>query len=306
MHVLELRDVVKQYQQHKAVDEVSFTVPKGTIFGLLGPNGAGKTTLIRIITTIIRADTGKVFFNGEKLDITHPKEIGYMPEERGLYKKMKVGEHLIYLARLKGLSKADARKKINEWFEKFEITDWWNKKVEELSKGMQQKIQFISTVVHEPQLLILDEPFSGLDPINTNLIKEEIFQLQQRGTTIIFSTHRMEQVEEICEYIVLINKGKNVLEGKVGDIKENFKSNLFEVELLSPSPPGLDDIVHVVSELKGTLKLQLSAGTDANDLLQFLLDQGTRLRAFREVLPSLNEIFIQQVNQIDHPLNELK
>jgi ABC-2 type transport system ATP-binding protein len=298
MDVLQLQHVVKQYHRHKAVDEVSFSVPQGSIFGLLGPNGAGKTSLIRIITTITRADTGQVFFEGEKLNTAHPMQIGYMPEERGLYKKMKVGEHLIYLARLKGLDKATAREKINNWLEKFEITDWWNKKVDELSKGMQQKIQFISTVVHEPRLLILDEPFSGLDPINTNLIKDEIFQLHQQGTTIIFSTHRMEQVEEICEYIVLINKGKNVLEGKVADIKENFKENLYELEPLDPLPPDLDEIASVILERKGIYKIQLSEGIDSSHLLRFLLDRGVRLRTFREVLPSLNEIFIRQVNMV--------
>ncbi|PHN03332.1 ABC transporter ATP-binding protein [Flavilitoribacter nigricans] len=298
MDVLQLQDVVKQYHRHKAVDEVSFSVPQGSIFGLLGPNGAGKTSLIRIITTITRADTGHVFFEGEPLNTAHPMQIGYMPEERGLYKKMKVGEHLIYLARLKGLDKATARQKINAWLEKFEITDWWNKKVDELSKGMQQKIQFISTVVHEPRLLILDEPFSGLDPINTNLIKEEIFKLHQSGTTIIFSTHRMEQVEEICEYIVLINKGQNVLEGKVADIKENFKENLYELEPLDTLPTSLEEIATVVNERNGIYKVKLTEGVDSTNLLRYLLDHGVRLRAFREVLPSLNEIFIRQVNQL--------
>lgn len=297
MEVLELQDVVKQYHRHTAVDRVSFSVPKGSIFGLLGPNGAGKTSLIRIITTITRADTGQVFFEGEPLNSAHPMQIGYMPEERGLYKKMKVGEHLVYLARLKGLTKTDARKKIDHWLEKFEITDWWNKKVEELSKGMQQKIQFISTIVHEPRLLILDEPFSGLDPINTNLIKDEIFKLHQNGTTIIFSTHRMEQVEEICEFIVLINKGKNVLEGKVSDIKEKFKENLYEVEPLNGLPPDLESIAGIIGERRGVYTLQLQAGVDSGALLRFLLDRGTHLRAYREVLPSLNEIFIRQVNQ---------
>lgn len=298
MDVLQLQDVVKQYRRHTAVDKVSFSVPQGSIFGLLGPNGAGKTSLIRIITTITRADTGQVFFDGEPLNTAHPMQIGYMPEERGLYKKMKVGEHLIYLARLKGLDKATARQKINAWLEKFEITDWWNKKVDELSKGMQQKIQFISTIVHEPRLLILDEPFSGLDPINTNLIKDEIFKLHQNGTTIIFSTHRMEQVEEICEYIVLINKGQNVLQGKVADIKENFKENLYEVEPLDPLPANLGEVAKIIHERKGVFTIQLIEGIDSSNLLRFLLDHGVRLRSFREVLPSLNEIFIRQVNQI--------
>lgn len=298
MDVLQLQDVVKQYRRHTAVDQVSFSVPKGSIFGLLGPNGAGKTSLIRIITTITRADTGQVFFNGEPLNTAHPMQIGYMPEERGLYKKMKVGEHLIYLARLKGLDKTTARQKINSWLEKFEITDWWNKKVDELSKGMQQKIQFISTIVHEPRLLILDEPFSGLDPINTNLIKDEIFQLHQNGTTIIFSTHRMEQVEEICEYIVLINKGQNVLQGKVADIKQDFKENLYEVEPLDPLPTNLHEVARIIQERKGIFTIQLIEGIDSSNLLRFLLDHGVRLRTFREVLPSLNEIFIRQVNQM--------
>jgi ABC-2 type transport system ATP-binding protein len=297
MDVLELKEVVKQYHQHKAVDQVSFNVPQGSIFGLLGPNGAGKTSIIRIITTITRADQGQVYFEGETLNTAHPMRIGYMPEERGLYKKMKVGDHLMYLARLKGLSKSSAREKINFWFEKFEILDWWDKKVEELSKGMQQKIQFISTVVHEPRLLILDEPFSGLDPINTNLIKDEIHRLNKEGTTVIFSTHRMEQVEEICEYIVLINQGKNVLQGKVAEIKEDFKENLFEIQLLDPAPADLHTIATTTFERDGLLRLQLSAGTDANNLLRFLLNRGVRIRAFQEVLPSLNEIFIRKVNQ---------
>ncbi|MCB0629451.1 MAG: ATP-binding cassette domain-containing protein [Saprospiraceae bacterium] len=297
MNVLELQDVVKQYRQHTAVDKVSFEVPKGAIFGLLGPNGAGKTSLIRIITTITRADEGQVFFEGEPLNVAHPMKIGYMPEERGLYKKMKVGEHLLYLARLKGLSKLMAREKIGMWLEKFEITDWWNKKVEELSKGMQQKIQFISTVVHEPSLLILDEPFSGLDPLNTNLIKDEIHRLKQLGTTILFSTHRMEQVEEICENIVLINKGKNVLQGKVNEIKESFKQNLYEVQLLDPPPANLGEYANIVLAREGLLRLKLSNGSDSNDLLRFLINKGVRIRAFREVLPSLNEIFIRQVEQ---------
>lgn len=300
MNVLELRDVVKQYRQHTAVDRVSFEVPKGAIFGLLGPNGAGKTSLIRIITTITRADEGQVFFEGEPLNVAHPMKIGYMPEERGLYKKMKVGEHLMYLARLKGLNKQIAREKIDAWLEKFEITDWWTKKVEELSKGMQQKIQFISTVVHEPSLLILDEPFSGLDPINTNLIKDEIHRLHQLGTTILFSTHRMEQVEEICENIVLISNGKNVLHGKVSDIKERFKQNLYELELLDPLPPDLGEYAEFTTAKNGRIQLKLFEGSDANGLLRLLLNKGVRIRSFREVLPSLNEIFIRQVEQKQH------
>ena len=205
MSILSIQEVYKRYRDVVAVDGVSFEVPEGSLFGLLGPNGAGKTSLIRIITTITAADSGVIYFNGEKLNSTHPKYIGYLPEERGLYRKMKVGEHLIYLARLKGMAALEAKRKLLAMMERFEIASWWNKKVEELSKGMQQKIQFISTILHEPTLLILDEPFSGLDPINANLIKDEIYAMNQRGITVIFSTHRMEQVEQICDHIVLIN-----------------------------------------------------------------------------------------------------
>ena len=256
MNILELENVVKTYENHTAVDGVSFNVPKGSIFGLLGPNGAGKTSLIRIITTITRADSGRVFLNGEALHSRHPEMIGYMPEERGLYKKMKVGNHLMYLAQLKGLSKKVAREKINHWLEKFDIANWWDKRVEELSKGMQQKIQFISTIVHEPPLLILDEPFSGLDPINANLMKDEIAQLRDEGTSIIFSTHRMEQVEEVCEQIVLINRGKNVLEGSVKDIKNQFKENLFEVKYDGTLPDNLSQFTKSISIGNGQVTVQ--------------------------------------------------
>jgi ABC-2 type transport system ATP-binding protein len=292
--ILTLQNVVKAYEKNIAVNDVTFSVPKGSIFGLLGPNGAGKTSLIRIITTITRADSGKVFFDGNPLDNEHPAQIGYMPEERGLYKKMKVGEHLLYLARLKGLSKNDATQQINLWMDKFEIRDWWDKKVEELSKGMQQKIQFIATVVHRPQLLILDEPFSGLDPINTNLIKDEIKELRRQGASIIFSTHRMEQVEEICEEIVLINKGRNVLQGNVSQIRQNFKDNLFLIEYQG-ALPDLPDVFQIVENKEGKLTIHLGAKTDSNELLLFLLQKGVRITAFREILPSLNQVFIRQV-----------
>jgi ABC-2 type transport system ATP-binding protein len=292
--ILRLEGVVKSYDKHIAVDNVSFAVQKGTIFGLLGPNGAGKTSLIRIITTITRADSGKVFFDGHPLDGNHPSQIGYMPEERGLYKKMKVGEHLVYLARLKGLSKADAEAQIKHWMEKFDIIDWWGKKVEELSKGMQQKIQFIATVIHRPQLLILDEPFSGLDPINTNLIKEEIKELKRQGSSIIFSTHRMEQVEEICEDILLINQGRNVLEGDVHEIRNNFKENLFRIDYRGELP-ALPESYQVIAQEAGKLTVKLEAGAESNKLLLFLLQKGVQISAFREILPSLNEIFIRQV-----------
>jgi ABC-2 type transport system ATP-binding protein len=305
MNVLELNNVVKTYQKHIAVNDVSFNVPQGSIFGLLGPNGAGKTSLIRIITTITRADSGSVMLNGEKLNNRHPSEIGYMPEERGLYKKMKVGEHLLYLAQLKGLSKANAKKEINHWLEKFEITDWWNKRIEELSKGMQQKIQFIATVVHQPKLLILDEPFSGLDPINTNLIKDEIAELNRKGTSIIFSTHRMEQVEQICQEIVLINQGRNVLQGDVNSIKQNFKNNLFEISYSGILPESLqaeDDANENYSIIKNEnnrLTIKVSHDSASNLLLNYLMKNGVYINGFNEILPSLNEIFIRQVGKVE-------
>lgn len=295
--ILSLDNIVKTYDKNVAVDGVSFDVPRGSIFGLLGPNGAGKTSLIRIITTITRADSGVVYLDGERLSTTHPEHIGYMPEERGLYRKMKVGEHLYYLARLKGLSAAAAREKIDYWLEKFEIRDWWNKKVEELSKGMQQKLQFIATVVHQPKLLILDEPFSGLDPVNTNLIKQEIHYLQEQGVSIIFSTHRMEQVEEICEHIVLINKGRNVLQGKVKDIKNRFKKNLYRIQYSGVLPPGLEERARIVEQTGHDITIQVGEEAQSNSLLQFLLQHGVFVHAFNEILPTLNEIFIRQVKE---------
>ena len=295
MSILRLEQVVKTYQNHVAVDQVSFSIPEGTIFGLLGPNGAGKTSLIRIITTIIRADSGAVYFNGEKLNSKHPSQIGYMPEERGLYRKMKVGEHLVYLARLKGLSKKAALAALDYWMDHFGIKDWWNKKVEELSKGMQQKIQFIATVIHEPPLLILDEPFSGLDPINTNLIKDEIDALRSRGTSIIFSTHRMEQVEKICENIVLINQGRNILEGTMEEVKNRFKENLYEIQYSGILPEGLSEKVHIVREEAQSFTVQLDQESDSSSLLRHLLGNHIQIVSFNEILPSLNEIFIRQV-----------
>lgn len=299
MNILQLEDVVKTYDKHVAVDKVSFNVPEGRIFGLLGPNGAGKTSLIRIITTITRADEGRVFLAGEPINSRTPTKIGYMPEERGLYKKMKVGEHLMYLAQLKGLSKRDAKAAIETWFDKFEITDWWNKKVEELSKGMQQKIQFIATVIHRPKLLILDEPFSGLDPINTNLIKDEIYQLKQEGISIIFSTHRMEQVEEVCEEIVLINKGKNILQGEVKAVKDQFKENRFRLDYEGSLPPNIAAQAAIIKEAKDHVIIQMSEGEDSNNLLRYFINQGVHVTAFNEILPSLNEIFIQQVTTVE-------
>ena len=295
--ILRLEEVLKAYDQKIAVDRVTLSVPKGAIFGMLGPNGAGKTSLIRIITTITQADSGRVFLDGEPLNSRHPENIGYMPEERGLYKKMKVGDHLLYLGRLKGLSKAQTEAEIRHWFEKLEISDWWNKKVEELSKGMQQKIQFVATVLHRPKLLILDEPFSGLDPINTNLIKDEIHQLHKEGTSIIFSTHRMEQVEEICEHIVLINQGKNILEGEVKAIRNQFKEHQFRIDFEGNLPEDLSSKVRTIKENGGSVVIQLLEGAESNQLLGYLIDRGVRIKAFNELLPSLNEIFIRQVEQ---------
>ena len=300
MSILSLRGVVKQYHNHTAVDEISFDVPKGSIFGLLGPNGAGKTSLIRIITTITMADSGDVIFDGEHINFDHPNQIGYMPEERGLYKKMKVGEQLVYLAQLKGMSAKEANRKLKQWMEKFDILGWWNKKVEELSKGMQQKIQFIATVVHDPKLLILDEPFSGLDPINTNLIKSEIDQLNRNGTSIISSTHRMEQVEEICDDIVLINKGKKVLQGKVAKIKENHKRNLYKIGFRGRLDPRMkSNSFLVVSDSSDELIIKMKDGHNPNDLLRELLNKGVEIFSYNEILPSLNEIFIDQVGESD-------
>ncbi|MCL4126293.1 UNVERIFIED_CONTAM: hypothetical protein GTU68_054505 [Idotea baltica] len=269
---------------------------KGKIFGLLGPNGAGKTTLIRMITSITRADAGQIIIDGEALNQNHPTQIGYLPEERGLYKKMKVGEQLLYLARLKGLSQKEARNKLNHWLEKFEITDWWNKKIEELSKGMQQKVQFISTVVHEPKLMILDEPFSGLDPVNSNLIKDEIYNLNQNGTSIIFSTHRMEQVEEICEDMVLINKGQIVLDGSVKAVKDSYKENKYEITFDGRFPKDLEDRgFTIVDDNDSSVIIQASQEHNSNDLLQGLIARGIHIKAYREILPTLNEIFIRKV-----------
>ncbi len=303
MPILRLENVIKTYENHTAVNNVSFDVPKGSVFGLLGPNGAGKTSLIRIITTITGADSGAVYLDGEKLNSNHPSQIGYMPEERGLYKKMKVGDHLMYLAQLKGLSKKEAKEQINHWFDKFSITDWWDKKVEELSKGMQQKIQFIATVIHRPKLLILDEPFSGLDPINTNLIKSEIDEMNQNGTSIIFSTHRMEQVEEVCEHIVLINQGQKILEGKVADVKNQFKDNLYKIKYTGALPDNLhltdaaDDSYKIIGQGKKSITVQVTEESASNKLLNYLISKGVHIQSFNEILPTLNEIFIKQVGE---------
>ncbi len=298
MSILSIRNVVKKYSNHVAVDNVSFEIPKGRIFGMLGPNGAGKTSLIRMITSITRADEGEIILDGEKLNASHPMQIGYLPEERGLYKKMKVGEQLLYLARLKGLSQKEAQSKVDNWLEKFDITDWWSKKVGELSKGMQQKIQFIATVVHDPKLIILDEPFSGLDPINTNLIKDEINAMNNNGTSVIFSTHRMEQVEQICEEIVLMNQGKIILHGDVNQIKSENKENKFEIEFDGSFPSDmLADSFEIVEDTSKSLIIQVKEGHNSNDLLRGLLDRNIEIKSYREVLPTLNEIFIKKVGE---------
>ena len=294
--MLKLENIVKTYDKHIAVNDVSFEIPEGKIFGMLGPNGAGKTSIIRIITTITRADAGKVWLDGKPLTEDLAGQIGYMPEERGLYKKMKVGEQLLYLAQLKGMSYVNAKREIMDWMVKFEIQDWWNKKVDELSKGMQQKVQFISTVLHRPKLLILDEPFTGLDPLNATLIQEEINQMHREGTTIIFSTHRMEQVEEICDSIVLINKGKNVLEGNVREIKQRNKDNLFEFSFDGVLPSDIDNVCEIKKVTHANaLTVQLKDGVKSNDLLQRLIMNDVQVLSFQEKLPSLNEIFIKTV-----------
>ena len=295
-------DITKQFANHKALDEVSISVRKQSIFGLLGPNGAGKTTLIRIINQILAPDNGGIFFNGEKLKAHHIHQIGYLPEERGLYKKMKVGEQVLYLAQLKGLTKDVAIKKIKYWFEKFEIQNWWDKKVEELSKGMQQKIQFITTVLHEPPLLIFDEPFTGFDPINTNLLKEEILSLREKGATVIFSTHNMESVEELCDHIALINKSKKILDGNVKEIKKTYKSNSYEIKVsdLTGNVESLLNDGYSLLEKKEEgeitkLKIQIINNLGSNELIKKLIPY-CNIHSFDEILPTMNEIFIKTVS----------
>lgn len=297
--ILSVQHVVKTYGTYRAVNDVSLEVPKGTVFGMLGPNGAGKTSLIRMITTITAPDEGKIYLDGELLNSRSPEKVGYMPEERGLYKKMKVGEQLLYLAQLKGLTEKQAKDAIDYWLNRFEIASWWEKKVEDLSKGMQQKIQFIATILHRPRLLILDEPFTGLDPINTNLIKDEIRLLNESGISIIFSTHRMEQVEEMCNHIVLINKGRNVLYGEVQAIKKQYKKNLYTVELDGVLPDGVQVPFPVVKQEKGTYTFKLDREEESSDLLRFFLQQPARIVRFEEILPSFNEIFIQRVAETE-------
>jgi len=297
MEILKIDKVVKRFHKKTAVNGISFEIKKGSIFGLLGPNGAGKTTLIRIITSILNADDGAIYFNGEKLNEFHPGEIGYMPEERGLYKKMKVGEQLLYLTQLKGLSHNEAKSSIVAWMKKFEMKDWWNKKIEELSKGMQQKVQFICTVAHNPKLIILDEPFTGLDPVNTELIRNEILQLRKDGATIIFSTHRMEQVEEICEDIVLINEGKVILEGNVEKIKDDFKESKYHIEFYNQVDETELEGLEIVSFDGRDLVFKTIKESSSNDILKFFIDKNINIKSFAEVLPSLNDIFIKLVTK---------
>jgi ABC-2 type transport system ATP-binding protein len=308
MDILQVSHLKKYFSSQRAVDSISFNLSKGSIFGLLGPNGAGKTTLIRMITGIFYPDEGDILFEGRpfdpKNDIVH---IGYMPEERGLYKKMKIGEQAVYLAQLKGLSKPDATRKVKEWFVKFEMQSWWSKKVEDLSKGMGQKLQFVTTVLHEPKLIILDEPFSGLDPVNSNLIKDEIYALARKGSTIIFSTHRMEQVEEICDHIILVNSGQKILDGSVAGVKQQFKENLFSVGLERADQAGAISAAtsngnnlsakafDVVGHKDGSLIVKIKDGYRPNDVLSHFIQEGRNITSFMEILPSLSDIFIRLV-----------
>jgi ABC-2 type transport system ATP-binding protein len=304
MSFFEAVSIDKYFGSFKALNNVSIHVPEGSIYGLLGPNGAGKTTLIRIINRITGPDKGEVRFQGKILTRQDLIHLGYLPEERGLYRKMKVGEQALYLAQLKGLSKKEAMKKLKQWFEKFEMISWWNKKIEELSKGMAQKVQFIVTVLHEPELLIFDEPFSGFDPVNATMLKKEVVELKEKGTTIIFSTHDMASVEELCDHITLIDKSKSILEGRVNDIKDHYKSNIFDIqfegnaELLKNS---LSEKYRIISsdrsaDNKHHLRLQLEEDQNSNDVLQKAMKH-TTICSFSEVLPSMNEIFIKAVSK---------
>ncbi len=300
MTKISIHEVTKRYADHTALDRLCIDIPAQCIYGLLGPNGAGKTTLIRILNQITAPDSGEVLINGEKLNQKHIVRIGYLPEERGLYKKMKVGEQAVYLAELKGIRKAEAQKRLKTWFEKFEISGWWDKKVEELSKGMQQKIQFITPVIHEPEILIFDEPFSGFDPINANLLKESILELRDKGATILLSTHNMASVEELCDSITLINKGKSILQGKVGDIKRQHDTHQREIVVRCDDFNKLMSVADAYNNLKvehtdqpDETKLTLYSDSP-NEMLGQLLQIG-QLVSFKEVLPSMNDIFIREV-----------
>lgn len=303
-NALQVKEVTKSYGNFKALSKVSVAVPEGSVFGLLGPNGAGKTTLIRIINQIIMPDTGTVYLDGEKLKPHHIQQIGYLPEERGLYKSMKVGEQALYLAQLKGMTKAEAKNRLKQWFDKFEIGNWWNKKIQELSKGMAQKVQFIVTVLHQPKLLIFDEPFSGFDPVNANLIKDEILKLREQGASIIFSTHRMESVEEMCDYIALIDKSKKIIDGKLNEIKEQFKTNEFKVSLQGGNNASLLQklqthySVRQIKEQEQSLSftVNLKQEKSPNQLINYL-NSNAQLTHFTEIIPNANDIFLKAVAQ---------
>lgn len=300
--MLSIRNIVKEYAKHRALDNVSMEVEKGKIFGLLGPNGAGKTSLIRIINQITAPDSGEIFFNGEKLNQSHISKIGYLPEERGLYKKMEIGEQMLYLAQLKGLKRTDAIQRIKYWFEKMEMQHWWKKKVEDLSKGMQQKVQFVATVLHEPDLIILDEPFSGFDPVNAEIIKDEILELNKNGSTIIFSTHRMESVEQLCDHIVLLNKSHKILDGSLRDIKNSYRNETFKIEfdgdINNLIPKTYELLNHTKNHQNELITVKLKPGFDANDLLLELIPLG-KISHLEEVIPGINQIFIEKVNQLN-------
>ena len=298
--MISIEEVTKKYADHLALDRMCIDIPERCIYGLLGPNGAGKTTLIRILNQITAPDSGEVRINGEKLSQKHIAHIGYLPEERGLYKQMKVGEQAIYLAQLKGVDKITAQRRLKQWFDKFEIGNWWDKKVEELSKGMQQKVQFITTVIHEPEILIFDEPFSGFDPINANLLKEAILELRDKGTTIMLSTHNMASVEELCDSITLINNGKSILQGRVNDIKRQHDTQRREIVIRTNNKPSIlalaDTYINIRvedTEIEDEMRLTLE-NESTNDFIRRLLDIG-KLVSFKEVLPSMNDIFIQEV-----------
>jgi len=302
-HILNIKDVSKNYSSNKALNNVSIDIPRQSIFGLLGPNGAGKTSLIRIINQITGPDTGGIIFNDEKLSQKHIEKIGYLPEERGLYKKMAVGEQTLYLARLKGLSKEEAKKRLLYWFEKFEMQGWWKKKIEELSKGMQQKVQFIVTVLHEPELLILDEPFSGFDPINAQLIKNEILELRKKGSTVIFSTHNMGSVEELCDNIALINKAEKILDGSVKEIRKTFRTNTYRVSFkgniigfTNALWTGAEILEKHTEEDVHTITVKLLNNVTSSQMLQAVLPN-CEIISFAEIIPSMNDIFIQKVSE---------
>ena len=292
-HILIARNIVKQYENHLALNDVSLEIPKGSIYGLLGPNGAGKTTLMKIINQITAPDSGEIIFNNEKLVRKHISQIGYLPEERGLYRKMKVGEQSLYLAQLKGMSKKEATVKLKTWFEKLDILQWWDKKVEELSKGMAQKVQFAITVIHNPDLLIFDEPFSGFDPVNTALIRNEILELKEKGTSIIFSTHRMESVEEICDEITLINNGITILQGEINPIKNQFRNNIFQIEVNSNNLK-LDGF-EIIHQDENNFTVKVPSDRNSKELITEIL-KTSEIISFNEKIPSMEEIFIKTVS----------